>query len=205
MLIDASYNIPTLIYEVTWPITWPKTNEIRILYRKTDFCISTNSFSFLLVYHLELRHPSNQIQVLYKNVKFWTIVISLLLIYVHRRDLGYTTGIPVITMAKNSNKLVCELLWHSSSKILLGCGDLNFPGLQSLLVSESSSDSSPMSNRTACGLLQLLWHANFLYPHVVSSSRLVGAVSFVRKQGVSNYSTVCLAISDWQRKFKHCC
>ena len=77
---------------------------------KLIFVLSTYSFSFLLVYHLELRHPSNQIQVLYKNVKFWTIVISLPLIYVHRRNLGYTTGIPVITMAKNSNKLVCELL-----------------------------------------------------------------------------------------------
>ena len=121
---------------------------------KPIFVLSTwYSFSFLLVYHLELRHPSNQIQELYKNVKFWTIVISLPLIYVHKRDLGYTTGITVIPMAKNSNKLVCKLLWHSSSKILLRYEDWNFSGLQSLSVSESSSDSSPMSNRTACGLL----------------------------------------------------
>ena len=86
-----------------------------------------------------------------------------------------------------------------------------FPRFQSFSVSELS-DSSPISIRTACGLLQvstlamhtqasvhgkpmlaqeqLLWHADVLHPHVVSSSRLVGAGSFVMKQGVSNPSTI---------------
>ena len=52
MLIDATCNTPTLIYEVTWPITWLKTNEILILYRKTVFLYSLHdirSLSYLFI------------------------------------------------------------------------------------------------------------------------------------------------------------
>ena len=150
MLIDAACNIPTLIYEVTWPITWSKTNEILILYRKTDFCTLYMIFVLFLTCLSPWTSTSKQSNT--STVQKCQVLV-LPLIYVHRCDLGYTTGIPVITMAKNSNKLVCELLWHWSSKVLLRYEDWNFPGLQSLSVSESSSDSSPMSNRTTCGLL----------------------------------------------------